>query len=95
MTQLPLWTVSSNVDVGENAYYAFPAGTVYMALEAKDSNGTVRKKLLIDYYGSATFATSNYNNAPLGSLLQDNTAGAVKLYIKTAATTWTVVGAQS
>lgn len=94
MTQLPLWTVSSNVDVGENAYYTFPAGTVYMALEAKDSNGTVRKKLLIDYYGSATFATSNYNNAPLGSLLQDNTAGAVKLYIKTAATTWNVVGAQ-
>ncbi len=94
MTQLPLWTVSSNIDVGENAYYAFPAGTVYAALEAKDSSGTVRKKLLIDFYGT-TFTASDFNNAPLGSILQNNLAGAVKAYIKTAATTWTVIGAQS
>ena len=44
--------------------------------------------------GSADPST-NYNNAPLGSLFICNGAGAVKLYIHTVVGTWTVVGAQS
>lgn len=89
MTQAPMFTLASNLDVGELAYYNFPAGSMIGAFVGKDSNGTERKWMIIVYLGSAAFSSANYNNAPIGSFLVDTTAGAVKIYQKTAATTWT------
>ncbi len=39
--------------------------------------------------------TTNYDAAPIGSLYTRTLAGSVKLFIKTTASTWTIVGSQS
>lgn len=91
MTQQSLFSVSSVVDANENAYYAFPTGTVYVRWEGKDDTGTTQTWLDIHYFGSS-FTASDFNNAPLGSELTSHVSGAVMKYVKTAASTWTEVG---
>lgn len=79
-----------NVDSGAEAGYAFPATAVWAELAGSDQNGTERSIMFILGTGAPS---TNYNNAPNGSLYVDYTN--LKLHIKTAASTWTVVGAQS
>ena len=77
-------------DSGQEAGLAFPATAAWVEVSGRDQNGTERKIHLI--FGDGAPST-NYNNANLPSLYVDYTN--YKLYIKTAASTWTVVGAQS
>jgi len=64
-------------------------GILYV-LPILSADGAVDVRLII-----AEAAPSNKDTYGIGSLWIDITAGSVKLYIKTAETTWTVAGAQS
>lgn len=87
MAQIPILKVQDEFPDPGNKY-TFPTTCLgYFAL------GDETTKILV-ILGSAAPST-NYDNAPLGSLFILTTAGSVKLYIYTAASTWTVVGAQS
>lgn len=79
-----------SVDSGVEAGLAFPATAAWVKLSGADQNGTERSIYLI--FGTGAPST-NYNNASEGSLYVDYTN--YKLHIKTAASTWVVVGAQS
>jgi hypothetical protein len=49
----------------------------------------------IQLLAGAAAPSTAHNNAPLGSIYIATGTGAVKVYVKTAASTWTVVGSQS
>lgn len=71
--------------------YNFPAASWILPIKGgPNSSGTQLDVMLI--WGAGAPST-NYNNAPNGSLYTDMTN--FKLYIKTASATWTVVGSQS
>ena len=59
-------------------------------LSTPEGTDTVDIRLIVAEAAPSTTDTFN-----IGSLWINITAGSVKLYIKTASTTWTVVGAQS
>jgi len=69
------------------------AGTVDAYVVKFVSDGTAGTAKIIWKIWSAGAPGSNFNDATLDSEYTDTTAH--KLYIKTAASTWTVVGAQS
>ena len=73
------------VDAQQDNYYNYPAGADYSML--KGPNHEIQLIL------NAGAPGSSFNNAPNGSLYIDMTN--YKLYIKTGASTWTVVGSQS
>jgi hypothetical protein len=79
-----------NVDSGVESGLAYPATAAWAELSGADQNGTERKIQII--FSQAAPGT-DFNNAPNGSLCVD--IANFKLYIKTAASTWTVVGSQS
>lgn len=76
-----------SVDSGQEAGLAFPATAAWVKLSGADQNGTERSTYLI--FGTGAPST-NYNNATNGSLYQDYTN--LKWYVKTADTSWTVIG---
>lgn len=88
--QIPLGQLAAGADAVEFSGYAYATGTVYYEFVGRDDTGTKRSFHVITYAGTPQ---SSHNNAPLPSLFIDMTN--YKLYIKTAASTWTVVGAQS
>lgn len=65
------------------------SGDIYVC-PMKSADGVVDCVMI--YSAEAPSTTDTYN---IGSLWVCITAGSVKMYVKTAATTWTVVGAQS
>ncbi len=85
MAQVPILKLQDEFpDPGNN--FTFPTTCLgYVVL----GDATTKINLILGTGDPST----NYNNAPLGSLYIDLTA--YKLYIMTAAATWTVVGAQS
>lgn len=74
-------------DANVQSGYAYPT-TTDGVLPIRMPGGTVYHVI----FGQGAPST-NYNNAQNGSLYIDTTN--FKLYIKTAASTWTVVGSQS
>lgn len=88
--QVPLGNVAASADAVEFNGYAYSTGSVYWEFVGRDDTGTKRSFHFIVYSGTPQTA---HNSAPLPSLFLDITN--YKLYIKTAAATWTVVGAQS
>lgn len=87
---IPLGQMAAAADSVEFSSYAYVTGTVYWELVGRDDTGAKSVFHIIKYAGTPQ---SSHNNAPLPSLFIDATNN--KLYIKTAASTWTVVGAQS
>lgn len=72
--------------------YNYPAGAWVMVLTGRNGSGSLLTLHHIFYEGTPA-SDSDFNNAPNGSHFTDLTN--FKDYIKTAASTWTVVGAQS
>lgn len=79
-----------SVDSGVEAGLGFPATAAWVRFVGADQNGTSRMFHLITGTGAPS---TNFNNADNGSLYIDYTN--FKLYIKTAAATWIVVGTQT
>lgn len=88
--QIPLGQLAAAADSVEYSGYAYTSGTVYWEFVGRDATTAKTSFHFITYAGTPD---STHNNAPLPSLFLDTTNK--KLYIKTAASTWTVVGAQS
>lgn len=72
--------------------YNYPAAAWVDVFTGRNGSGALLVHHHI-YYEGTPASDSDFNNAPNGSYFTDLTN--FKLYIKTAASTWTVVGAQS
>lgn len=80
-----------SVDAGQETGLAFTASTAWALINGADQNGTARSLYLLIGDGDPNDDTAH--DAVTHALYYDYTNK--KLYIKTAASTWTVVGAQS
>lgn len=74
-------------DSVDESTYSYASTTDFVAFKGPNQN--------IQLLAGAAAPSTAHNNAPLGSIYVATGAGAVKVYVKTAASTWTVVGAQS
>ncbi len=79
--QIGLWPEERSHGTGSGILYVHPL---------KSADGVVDIVKVV-----ATAAPSTTDTFGIGSEWTNITAGAVKFYVKTAATTWTVVGSQS
>lgn len=90
--------------VGIREYYrgnvidlGYAATLTTMLLEVvrgRDGGGTMREFHHI-YDDADPNGSTAYDSAPSGSTFTRTTTGTVQLYIKTASSTWTLVGSQS
>lgn len=78
--------VDSNVDSG----LSYPATAAYAVVQGYDSSGNER---VIHFILTQANPGTDYNNAPNGSLAVD--IANYKMYIKTAASTWTLVASNT
>ena len=67
--------------------YNYPAASWFLAFKGVNGSGTVLEKHFIWYAGEPS---TLFNSAPNCSLMFDTTNN--KAYLKTAASTWTVIG---